>query len=39
MNCALAQVLDALGWQVKPFGQASAHIVTGRASLRKKAKP
>lgn len=32
MNGALAQVLDALGYQVRPFGPGGAWIVTGRAS-------
>ena len=31
MNGALAQVLDALGYQVWPFGLGGAWIVTGRA--------
>jgi len=31
MNGALAQVLDALGYQVRPFGLGGAWIVTGRA--------
>lgn len=30
MNYALADVLCALGWQTEPFGQVSAHVVTGR---------
>jgi hypothetical protein len=30
MNDALAQVLDALGYQVTPFGSGGAWIVTGR---------
>jgi hypothetical protein len=29
MNSALAQVLDALGSQVEPFGVGGAYIVTG----------
>jgi hypothetical protein len=31
MNYALADTLCALGWQVTGFGQASAHLVRGRA--------
>ena len=31
MNYALADVLQTTGWQVDAYGQASAHIVTGRA--------
>lgn len=30
MNYTLADVLCALGWQTQPYGQASAHVVTGR---------
>jgi len=30
MNGALAEVLDALGYQVSPFGLGGAWIVTGR---------
>jgi len=30
MNGALARVLDALGYQVRPFGLGGAWIVTGR---------
>lgn len=30
MNYALADVLQACGWRVDAYGQASAHIVTGR---------
>lgn len=34
MNYALADVLRASGWRVTAFGQASAHLVTGRAVER-----
>jgi hypothetical protein len=30
MNCALADALRTCGWRVDAYGQASAHIVTGR---------
>jgi hypothetical protein len=30
MNRALAEVLDALGFRVEPFGQGGASLVTGR---------
>lgn len=30
MNYTLADVLCVLGWQTEPYGQASAHVVTGR---------
>lgn len=30
MNAALAQVLNALGYQASPFGMGGAWIVTGR---------
>ena len=34
MNTAVAEVVTALGWNVQAFGDASAHIVTGRHSTR-----
>ena len=30
MNYAIADVLTIQGWRVERFGQASAHLVTGR---------
>ena len=35
MNYALADVLRVQGWVVEPFGEASAHCVTSRASTRR----
>jgi len=32
MNCVLAGVLDALGFQVQPFGEGGASLVTGQRS-------
>jgi hypothetical protein len=36
MNGALAEVLDALGFQVQPFGMGGAWIVTGRQGNREQ---
>jgi hypothetical protein len=37
MNGALAEVLDALGFEVWPFGLDGAWIVTGRRAAREAA--
>jgi len=37
MNGALAQVLDALGYQIQPFGCGGAWVVTGRRAHRAEA--
>jgi hypothetical protein len=34
MSNALAEVLTVQGWRVEAFGQASAHLVTGRTPTR-----
>ena len=37
MNGALSEVLDALGFEVSPFGSGGAWIVTGRRAGREAA--